>query len=129
MLNRQLIIDTIYPLLEEQGCSSMDPRGQYCQYRGVDNRKCAVGFLIPDENYSEEMDRSNLTAANEKIREAISTEYGEVDLEQGDAIFLNDVQSYMHDSLPEGDRSKFLSELELNTREICERYGLNDPTG
>lgn len=40
-------------LLAQGRLSSMNG---VCKYRGPDERKCAVGFLIPDEMYNPEMD-------------------------------------------------------------------------
>lgn len=39
-----------------QGCKSIDSEG-LCQFRGTGGKKCAVGFLITDEEYFDAMER------------------------------------------------------------------------
>ena len=43
-------------LLLSQEAKSMDEDGSQCAYRGACNRKCAVGFLIPDKKYTIEFE-------------------------------------------------------------------------
>lgn len=46
----QEIFDTVVTGLFEQGGPSMDKYGA-CMYRGCNGRKCAAGWLIPDDLY------------------------------------------------------------------------------
>ena len=58
--NLQEVFDTAVVGLASQGFQrSMDEYDRGCLYRGVDERRCAIGWLIPDEVY---------TAAMENIR-------------------------------------------------------------
>ena len=50
----QEIFDTVARHLFTQGKQSTDPI--YCLYRGPDGTKCAVGVLIPDATYDEDME-------------------------------------------------------------------------
>lgn len=51
----QEIFNQVYLGIIKQGKPSVDKDG-YCVYRGEDNCKCAVGFLIPDDEYDPEME-------------------------------------------------------------------------
>lgn len=55
-MNKQEIFDKVYTELSKQGVPSVDPYGN-CLYRGPNGTKCAVGHLIPDELYDEEMNK------------------------------------------------------------------------
>jgi hypothetical protein len=52
---RQMIFNTVYTHLMLQGRSSVSATG-HCKYRGPNGTKCAVGFLIPDSKYIEEIE-------------------------------------------------------------------------
>ena len=57
-MTQQEIFDTVCKHLAQQkeqaiGTSEL---GTSCRYRGKNNKKCAVGCLIPDEVYTPEMD-------------------------------------------------------------------------
>lgn len=54
-LNRQEAFNKVYVGLLTQNCKSIS-KGGSCVYRGQDNTKCAVGFLIPDDKYEPSMD-------------------------------------------------------------------------
>lgn len=41
---------------EFKGKSLHDSKGYFCQYRGCDGKKCAVGMFIPNEKYVPQMD-------------------------------------------------------------------------
>lgn len=57
-MTQQEIFDTVLFNLREQGRASMN--GTDCMYRGGNGAKCAVGWLIPDEHYSEELEDINV---------------------------------------------------------------------
>lgn len=48
-MTMQETFDTVVNHLRQQGCKAME--GTACQYRGINNTKCAVGCLIPDHEY------------------------------------------------------------------------------
>ena len=52
MMTKQEIFDTVVTHLRAQGIRSM--RGCTCVYRGPEGRKCAIGALIPDEDFKPE---------------------------------------------------------------------------
>lgn len=51
----QEIYDKVLNHLVKQGKKSID---SYCKYRGPDNTSCAVGCLIPDDEYTPELEGS-----------------------------------------------------------------------
>ncbi len=54
----QRIFDFVVINLAEQGTKSIV--GVSCQYRGLENRKCAAGFLIPDAVYNHRMEGTTI---------------------------------------------------------------------
>lgn len=56
-MTKQEIYDKVCAGLAAQGGPSMDEKGAQCRYRGTSGRKCAAGFLIPDELYKDGMDQ------------------------------------------------------------------------
>jgi hypothetical protein len=55
--NEKDLIDFVEQKLIEQG--KMSRNGAACAYRSQDGCKCAIGVLIPDENYSLGMDNTD----------------------------------------------------------------------
>lgn len=57
-MTKQEVFDTVVSGLLQQGRPSFG--GYYgCAYRGTDNLKCAVGFLIKDDEYTRDMENDN----------------------------------------------------------------------
>lgn len=60
-LSPQQALDFVYEAIAKQDCRSIE-RGRVshldiiCQYRGAKGAKCAIGHLIPDEEYQREWD-------------------------------------------------------------------------
>lgn len=56
-MTEQETFDFVVRALHKQSGPSRKVSGSYiCAYRGHDGRKCAVGQLIPDDEYRDEMD-------------------------------------------------------------------------
>ena len=55
-MEAQEIFDTVVEHLRRQGCKSETPDLGSCLYRGPEGRKCAVGILIKDEDYTWRME-------------------------------------------------------------------------
>lgn len=59
---RKEIFDLAYAGIKSQGFKrSAKPHG--CLYRGPEGRKCAIGWLIPDEKYIPEMENYSLRSS------------------------------------------------------------------
>jgi hypothetical protein len=57
-MTAQEVFDKVVAGLAGQGFErSMDEDNIHCQYKGQQNRKCAAGFLIPNEEYKKEWDQ------------------------------------------------------------------------
>lgn len=57
MPTKQETFDTIVAHLRKQNARSTSGFG--CKYRGPNGRKCAVGILIPDDKYKQDMEQCN----------------------------------------------------------------------
>lgn len=55
-MTRQEMFDMAYCGVMRQGGPSVDPDNRQCLYRAPGGKKCAAGWLIPDEAYSEAME-------------------------------------------------------------------------
>ena len=98
-LNRQMAFDTMLTHMREQGRLSRAASG-FCAYRGIDNRKCVVGALIPDDVYCGEFEYQTV--------EDIANELGASPETQR---FLRMAQRNLHDTLVDDDKdfSKLLA--------------------
>jgi hypothetical protein len=89
-----------------------------CMYRGPGATKCAVGCLIPDENYKVELE--NISASDTRILSAVgATDYALLDL-------MSDLQ-HVHDSGTHRnkDGSFELTSLASNLHRVAGTHGLN----
>ena len=55
-MNNQQAFTIVARHLLAQNSASVDTGGDNCLYRGTDNKKCAIGCLIPDELYTRDME-------------------------------------------------------------------------
>lgn len=55
-MNKQQIFDTVVKGILSQGGESFNSGTGYCAYRNGQGRKCAIGWLIPDEIYTSNME-------------------------------------------------------------------------
>lgn len=91
-MTRQEIFDTVVTHLFTQGVQSASVSGDRCFYRGPNGTMCAVGCLIPDEEYEEDFEMRTVlslymflrnTGKAEKTREILGeNEYLLADLQQ-----------------------------------------------
>ena len=58
MRSKQEIFIFVLESLKAQGKQAIGPNG-HCRLRGEDGTKCALGFLIPDAEYSPEFDTAH----------------------------------------------------------------------
>lgn len=113
-MNHQKAFDTMLNHLRQQGKPAVTEKGR-CRYR-VDGLKCAVGALIPDEEYEPAMEGRPLFV--------MVHEWG---ASNEDERFLITCRTALHDEparihLDEG--TDFISLVEENARQIAEHYGL-----
>lgn len=90
------LLDFVEQELLKQGRPSVDD-AESCLYRHPDGLKCGVGFLIPDELYSTDIEGRTAAVLNSNIHDYIRAEYSlptEFNLTQ----MLDDIQD-IHDNL------------------------------
>ncbi|MDF0603201.1 hypothetical protein P1J78_20875 [Psychromarinibacter sp. C21-152] len=100
--------DTACAALIRQGVPSGSPSG--CLYRDGD-RRCAVGWLIPDENYDPSIEGEPADQIDHLIPGPT------------DAVFLERLQK-CHDNAPNYP-SSFISEFKRRARQLAEIFDLN----
>lgn len=108
MFDRQKAFDTALNGLRNQGRRSLGGIG--CRYRGKGGAKCAIGFLIPDDRYSEDIEGKS--ADHDIIIEAVDASFD-------DGSFLWGLQRDLHDMLLDD-----LGGLEGAAREFAREWGL-----
>ena len=98
--------------LRKQGEQSLDSTGNRCAYRGLRGLKCAVGVLIPEEEYNVEMEHRPIMELVEKSLVPTSLKGLSLDM-------LVAVQD-LHDDLP-------VNLWEQAFKEVAGRYNLVVP--
>lgn len=79
--------------LIKQGCRSGSGPVGMCAYRGSNDLKCGVGFLINDSNYSPKLEGKALT--DDSVNDAVKDSIGWMDNTL--SALLDDIQS-IHDN-------------------------------
>jgi hypothetical protein len=114
----QKAIDIAVPALLKQGARSMDYTViGLCAYRGFDGKKCAVGWLMTDENYDPAFDGCDGRGWND-VLETIGVPI-EHQLDNG---FYNKFQK-CHDKA----RGGFIPEFTARVKKLCREYNLEYP--
>ena len=95
-INKQAAFDTaVRGLNAQRAFSSYETNPESCSYRGSNGDKCAVGFLIPDDRYTPEIEGDN--AGTDHVCSAISDEFVSGRFHFGDGAFLQQMQRAIHD--------------------------------
>ncbi len=97
-----------------------------CRYRGSNGTKCAIGFLIPDKEYSPDLEDMN--GGTKEVCMAVSVEFANGVYEFGDGGFLHSMQRAIHDNLSDPlsgqwDQAKF----EEAVADFAETHNLTNP--
>jgi hypothetical protein len=69
-MNKQEVFDTVVNHLRQQRCKAVSSEGSRCAYRGDGRTKCAVGAVIPDDEYGEWMEGQGVVNVLEDPRAA-----------------------------------------------------------
>lgn len=103
--------------LLKQGKKSTNEFG--CGYRGDNETKCAIGFLIPDNEYSESFEGLNIIDIREGVWIIPS-------IEKYSTEFLASLQN-IHDSIYDDEKSNFTSLLVENAQRFATKWKLQMP--
>jgi hypothetical protein len=114
-MNNQQAFDTMVQHLRKQGQRSRERDSTTCAYRGADGLKCAVGALIPDEIYNEEIEGKSITRLLISERNTFP-ELSKL-FEGVDEQLLDGMQNIHDYSEP--------NQWEYNFKSIAEDYNLN----
>lgn len=87
-----------------------------CLYRGPTGTKCAIGAHITDAEYSSAMEGNDA--------ESLKQDYSIAALADLDGMFLNDIQSTLHDNLQTFGEASLLFNLEHYAKEFAARWDL-----
>ena len=104
-MNKQLIFDTVREHLLQQGEASLNVLHNQSAYRGAGGRKCAIGCLIPDENYDARLEGKPVRRV--AVVRAIDAKFGCTE-KDARGYFLYDLQG-IHDW---NDSTEWARELE-----------------
>ena len=114
-LNKQEAFDTMLAQIRKQGRPALS-LGGLCSYRGNDGTKCAVGALIPDDQYNRMMEGQGATALVGYGPSRAST-----------ITFLAQAQMLLHDSAYTNSVIKnkdFLTLVEEGAQQFAKFYNL-----
>jgi hypothetical protein len=114
----QADFDFVMKSMIEQGRPSLrtGPHGTIkCAYRGTNDTKCAAGFFIPDELYSENIEGKGLVA--ESVRR--------LGCFKGKSISLLTDMQIAHDRASE-DEEHFMDQFRNHMRSVANTFGLDD---
>jgi hypothetical protein len=100
----QAVFDYVVKFLRKQGCKSMGECN--CRYRDNMGHACAVGCLIPDDEYDVRM-------------EGRTVEHIPLFFDEYNMSLLKDLQWHVHDSVGELE--------EYNYKYVAENHGLEVP--
>lgn len=121
-MTEQEAFDIVVKHLFEQKRPSMScARGRLempiCAYRGVEGRKCAIGALISDEEYSPELEDKDVTTLD--LDDALPPSLRGLDI-----VFLAELQD-IHDLAELTERGTFaMGALRASLRELAAERGL-----
>lgn len=115
---RQEIFDIAYRGLASQGFEQSSSSDGKCFYRGPNGRKCAIGWLISEEDYSPEFEATGVGHETDVVTAAPLMAAARI--AQEDAEFVYDLQR-CHDHKYSPD------EMERGLRTFASYYSLTIP--
>lgn len=91
-MNTQKMFDTIVEKLYEQGVRSYNYSHDHCVYRGAEGAKCAVGHILSDRYYREDMDVNG----GHRVKDIVTLGFKLPRYISDNVDFLSDMQNW-HD--------------------------------
>lgn len=121
----QELFDTAVAGLRSQGCQpAFDAERETCQYRAPDGKKCAMGHLIPDENYEEHWDRQGFMAFRLVEDGCILANKGQTDLFRSLQSAHDDCTSVNYKTGKREILKDAPRMMERNLAEVADKYNL-----
>jgi len=128
---QQMFETAVYGLVK-QGKPSRDKHG--CKYRGPNDTRCAVGFLIEDDTLAQQMDQdvfsdgTGIKTIFEAIPHEVARALGCSTANDVPLDFLDELQG-AHDNclFNDADASVFIRDWLEETRRLAWRWGLKMP--
>ena len=118
------IIRFVTQKMKEQGTMSVAPDSGDCKYRGPNGNKCALGHLIPDEDYHPDMESYSpsghlYTPKAEKLNKYVNENL----VIDGDTIPVLRQLQHCHDgAIGDNFFEEFMGNMKENSR-LSGRYG------
>lgn len=109
VMGKQEIFDKVSKHLLKQGRRAFDTKQQKCMYLTKSGLKCAIGCLIKEECYSEELE--GLTVDRQAVKHAVKLSGVSV---SGDSMRLLSRLQGIHDTLPPNTWREELAEAALD---------------
>lgn len=130
-MTRQEMYSKAKAVINAQGGPSINFDTGQCMYRGPDGRKCAVGALIPDEEYSPAIEGAGImgrAATYTGNAHTVPAFIREMPIE--DLYFLQRLQQ-AHDQatvgfISPGEMAEWLVSFNARMAQIAAEYGLKD---
>ena len=120
-MDRQRIFNDAWNGMQSQGWKQSRgraPSSLACRYRGRDDRKCAIGWLIPDDKYTPDIETRTVRHGWRMIGPILREIYGPTG--PNDIEFLMELQS-AHDQFDRAAKRKRQFEC------LAEQYDLKIP--
>ncbi len=122
-MNKQEVYNRVKAALLEQGCRSFGNNKynvSFCMYRSPNGKKCAVGHLILDEHYSEDLEGKGCGSPD--VITALRLSGIDYTSLNEDANFLRKLQS-AHDDVSD---INFVTDFTENMARIAKDYHLEE---
>jgi predicted transcriptional regulator len=137
-VTQQQIYDFVCENLWRQGSKSFvnivinKVRQNVCMYRDTEGFKCAIGFLIPDDLYVENMERQSVQSLCQTLQHFLPTWITEDHRKFGKFLhenidFLMRMQNELHDGLPYNTKN-FHENFLQQAKDFAIYYGLKEFT-
>lgn len=131
-MTNQEIFDTVYEGLKAQGCGSANSAG--CAYKGENGTKCAVGWLIPDEVYTEDIESTGIRCQRDRASRSpteIETLMCDLGYTSSQLDLLSALQT-AHDCATEDEwayagKSTFIQEFLKHAIRVASNFGIQFP--
>jgi hypothetical protein len=120
---KQDILEAAVMAIVTQGGPSYDDE-EYCTYRAINGRRCAVGHFIDDQNY--ELKLEGRSVKDSIVSRALGASLG-IDLEVDDVAFFITLQRAHDVFTQDSDEEDYFDRFSGRVHDLCTRYGLRFP--